>query len=119
MTCVSRLVQVAGHLIVPGFAAMALCLVAVAGCGRQPPTAQPLAFEPETIKQLVNQAKGKKQPLGMGIKDGRVAAAGMLAKVGPQAQEYGAVEVLEKLAQDKDPDAQAAAIDALAKIKTP
>jgi len=113
------LLRAIGGIAATLFAASVLVLVVTSGCGRQPPTAYAPVFEPDDIKQLVNQVKGKKQRLGMGIDDSRVAAAGTLAKVGPRAKEFGAVEALEKLAQDKEPKAKAAAQEALAQINRP
>ncbi|MBI2827507.1 MAG: HEAT repeat domain-containing protein [Planctomycetia bacterium] len=89
-----------------------VCVVAV-GCRRSRGPQTPL-FDADTIKSLVAQL-GKKGPKAFGT-DPRAAAAIALGDVGPAAKEYGAVEALQKLVNDKDPRVAEEAKKAIAKI---
>ena len=104
-----------------GFSLSFLALVALlptTGCGKKN-RAQPgpVALDPEEIKTLVGHLARKKS-IGMGITDARIPAANQLGDIGPPAKEYGAIPALEKMAADKkEPKAQAAAEEALKKIR--
>jgi len=114
----SGVAQILRYAVVSASILALVAMVLVAGCKKKYPTSSgPPAYTPADIKQLVKDLGGKKKPMGMGIKDMRVAAAARIGEIGPPAKEYGAIEALEKLAADKDPDANAAAQAALAKVK--